>query len=122
MGVRGARLILVEDEALLALDLQDMLEEMGCLVVGTAGRLEDALVLAETEFDLALLDMNLAGARIDPVARRIAERGIPIIFVTGYGQRTLPPGVTAPVLDKPCSQEALWPLVGAVLEARNAEQ
>lgn len=120
MGVRGSRLILVEDEALLALDMQDMLEEMGCLVVGTAGRLDEALVLAETEFDLALLDMNLGGARIDPVARRIAERGIPIIFVTGYGQRTLPPGIVAPVIDKPCNPDTLWPIVGAMLEARNA--
>ncbi len=121
MGVRGARLILVEDEALLALDMQDMLEEMGCLVVGMAGRLDDALVLAETDFDLALLDMNLGGARIDPVAQRIAARGIPIIFVTGYGQRTLPPGIAAPVLDKPCSPDALMPLVGAILEARHAQ-
>lgn len=119
MGVRGARLILVEDEALLALDMQDMLEDMGCLVVGTAGRLQDALILAETEFDLALLDMNLGGARIDPVARRIAERGKPIIFITGYGQRTLPPGIVAPVLDKPCSPDSLLPIVGAVLEARD---
>lgn len=121
MGVKGARLIIVEDEVLLALDLQDMLEDMGCLVVGTAGRLEEALVLAEIEFDLALLDMNLGGARIDPVAQRIAERGIPIIFITGYGQRTMPRGIMAPVLDKPCSQDALRPLVGAVLEQRNAQ-
>jgi len=120
MGVRGARLILVEDEALLALDLQDMLEDMGCLVVGTAGRLDEALLLAETDFDLALLDMNLAGARIDPVAGRIAARGKPIIFVTGYGQRTLPPGIVAPVIDKPYSLETLGPIVGAILEAHRA--
>jgi len=119
MGVRGARLILVEDEVLLALDMQDMLEEMGYLVTGTAGRLQDALLLAETEYDLALLDMNLGGARIDPVATRIAARGKPIIFVTGYGQRTLPPGIAAPVLDKPCTADTLGPLVAAVLEARH---
>ena len=118
MEARPARLILVEDEALLALDMQDMLEDMGYLVVGAAGRLEDALALAETDFDLALLDMNLGGARIDTVAHRIAARGIPIVFVTGYGQRTLPNGIAAPVLDKPCNPDTLRSLLAAVLGAR----
>ncbi len=119
MEAKPARLILVEDEALLALDMQDMLEDMGYLVVGAAGRLEDALALAETDFDLALLDMNLDGARIDTVAHRIAARGIPIVFVTGYGQRTLPHGIAAPVLDKPCNPETLRSLLAAVLGARH---
>jgi hypothetical protein len=64
--------------------------------------------------------MNLGGARIDPVAQRIAERGLPIIFVTGYGQRTLPPGIAAPVVDKPCSPDTLRPILGAVLGTRHA--
>lgn len=119
MEAKRARLILVEDEALLALDMQDMLEDMGYLVVGAAGRLEDALTLAESDFDLALLDMNLGGARIDTVAHRIAARGIPIVFVTGYGQRTLPRGIAAPVLDKPCNPETLRSILAAVLEARH---
>lgn len=119
MEARQARLILVEDEALLALDMQDMLEDMGYLVVGAAGRLEDALALAETEFDLALLDMNLGGARIDSVAHRIAARGIPIVFVTGYGPRTLPRGIAAPVLDKPCNPETLRSILAAILEVRH---
>ena len=119
MESKQARLILVEDEALLALDMQIMLEDMGYLVVGAAGRLEDALALAETEFDLALLDMNLDGAPIDKVAQRIAERGIPMIFVTGYGPRTLPPGTTAPILDKPCNPDTLRTLLAAVLGARH---
>lgn len=119
MEPRQARVILVEDEALIALDMQSMLEDMGCLVVGAAGRLEEALALAETEFDLALLDMNLDGARIDKVAYRIAERGIPIIFVTGYGPRTLPCGIAAPILDKPCNPETLRAMLAGVLAVRN---
>ncbi len=114
MGAAGVRVIIVEDEALLALDMEDQLEEAGCIVVGTAARLEQALDLARTaEFDVALLDMNLAGERIEPVAELIAARGLPIIFVTGYGQRTLPPGIAAPVLDKPCTAEKLLPLLSA---------
>jgi CheY-like chemotaxis protein len=117
MQVEGLRVIFVEDEALLALDMQDMLEDAGCVIAGTAARIDEALALANTaNFDVALLDMNLGGERIDPVARLIAARGLPIIFVTGYGQRTLPPGVTAPVIDKPCTIEKLLPLLSALKE------
>lgn len=121
MGARGLRVIIIEDEALLALDMQDRVEDLGCVVVGTAARLNTAIELAgAAKFDIALLDMNLAGERIDPVARLIAERGLPIIFITGYGQRTLPPGVTAPVIDKPCTLEKLRPLLTALKEPRGA--
>lgn len=119
MRVEGLHVIVVEDEVLLALDMQDMLEEVGCVVVGTAARLDQALSLAnDAHFDVALLDMNLGGQRIDPVARVVAARGLPIIFVTGYGQRTLPPGITAPVIDKPCTIGKLLPLLAVFNERR----
>ena len=121
MGPVGLRVIIVEDEALLALDMEDQLLDIGCVVAGTAARLAPAITLAEeADFDVAILDMNLAGERIDPVARLIAARGLPIVFVTGYGQRTLPPGIAAPVLDKPCTSEKLFPLLAALKEARGA--
>lgn len=120
MGVEGTRILLVEDEALLLLEMQDLLEDLGCLVVGTAARLPEATALASTaDFDVALLDMNIQGQRIDPVARIVKDRGLAIIFVTGYGSRTLPPGVAAPVIDKPCSQEKLRVLLAALTEARH---
>ena len=73
MGVEGTRVVIVEDEALLALEMQDMLRDAGCIVSGVAARIEPALELADhAEFDAALLDLNLAGDRIDIVARRIA--------------------------------------------------
>ncbi len=118
MGPLGLRVIIVEDEALLSLDMEDQLVDLGCEIVGTAARLAPAIELAGTaDFDVAILDMNLAGERIDPVARVIEARGLPIVFVTGYGQRTLPPGVAAPVLDKPCTSEKLLPLLAAFKEA-----
>lgn len=121
MAVGGLRVLIVEDEALLALDLEDILVDAGCKVVAVAARLEQALeVCASAEFDLALLDMNLAGERIDPVARLVNDRGIPIVFVTGYGNRTLPQGVTAPLVDKPYTASKLLPLIAAIAERRRA--
>lgn len=122
MDAGGLRVLIVEDEALLAIDLEDILTDAGCKVVAAASRLEQAIeIAAATEFDLAILDMNLAGKRVDPLARRIADRGIPIIFVTGYGNRTLPGGVTAPVVDKPYAAAKLVPLVSAIAERLRAQ-
>lgn len=114
MGERGPRIIIVEDEALLVLEMESLVEDLGYSVVGTASSIDQATELARTtDYDVALLDMNICGARIDPVARLVAERGRSIIFVTGYGQRTLPPGIAAPVIDKPCSAAKLKPLLAA---------
>ncbi len=119
MSLEGIRVVVIEDEALLAMELEDQLRDLGCEIAGTAARLQQALDLAENgSFDLAFLDMNLFGERIDPVARRIADRDIPIIFITGYGERTLPPEVVAPVVDKPFTMEKLLPLISALLERR----
>lgn len=80
------RVLIVEDETLLALDLQDMLAELGYRVIGTATRIEKALSLAEfSEFELAILDVNLAGSNSFPVADILRERQKPFIFTTGYG-------------------------------------
>lgn len=81
-----ARVLLVEDEMLIAMDVADMLEELGFSVVGPALRLNKALRIAAEEcFDLAVLDVNLAGERSFEVADVLRKRGIPFIFVTGYG-------------------------------------
>ena len=97
-SLQGARVLVVEDEAILSLSLEDMLLDLGCVVAGTAGGLDDALTMARTsEFDVALLDINLGNKRVDPVAEVIKARGVPVVFVSGYGR----PGVSGLVLEKP---------------------
>jgi DNA-binding LytR/AlgR family response regulator len=101
-ALQGVRVLVVEDEPMLLLALQDTLTELGCEVAGTAARLQPALVLVhDLTFDIAVLDVDLGGVRIDPVAAAIAARGVPIVFVTGYGQGAAPRHVPGPVLEKP---------------------
>ena len=89
--VRELSLFLVEDEALIRMMIVQMIEELGHRVVAEAGSVGEALPLAETaEFDLALLDVNLAGESIAPVAITIERRGLPFLFVTGYSPAALP--------------------------------
>ena len=97
------RVLIVEDEPLLALDLQDMLAELGYLVIGTATRIERAIALAEgSEFELAILDINLAGSNSFPVADILRKRQKPFIFTTGYGADGLRDGYRGtPLLTKP---------------------
>lgn len=82
------RVLVVEDEVLLAMMIEEMLAEAGYEVVGPAPRIEDALAMArDGEFDIAVLDMNLAGVDSKPVADVLRGRGIPFVFATGYGSR-----------------------------------
>jgi DNA-binding response OmpR family regulator len=80
------RVLLVEDEVLIGMMVASMLEELGFEVAGTATRIEEAARMArELPLDAAILDMNLAGVRVDRVAEELAQRGVPILFATGYG-------------------------------------
>lgn len=107
-GHRKCRVIAVEDEALVLLLLQDMLTELGCEIAGSATRLDSALQLAiDGEFDLAILDVNLHGKRIDPIADAIAGRGLPIIFATGYGAAFPAERWAGQVLSKPYEMGSL---------------
>lgn len=84
------KVLLVEDEMLIAMHIEDMLTELGFEVVGPAMRLQKALEMAREEsIDLAVLDVNLAGERSFPVADVLHERSIPFIFATGYGSAGL---------------------------------
>jgi len=100
---RSLKVLVVEDESLVALDIETMLEEMGCKVVASVPRLVRALDLASRlDFDLAVLDINLAGEVVYPLAFRLADRGIPFVFSTGYSTATLPPELRdRPILRKP---------------------
>jgi CheY-like chemotaxis protein len=113
---RRLRILVVEDEMLVAMNIEDMLLAMGHEVAGLASRLAPALQLArEGEFDLAMLDVNLAGETSFPVADILRERGIPFLFATGYGADGIEPGYRgAPVLQKPFRSSDL---AGALAEA-----
>ena len=90
-ALAGKRVLVVEDEMLVALLVEDILAEAGCIVIGPFARVRDALAAVKTEVvDLALLDVNVAGEKVFPVAHALEKRGVPFLFVTGYGQDALP--------------------------------
>jgi CheY-like chemotaxis protein len=104
----GKRVLVVEDEALIAMMVADMLADLGAIVVGPAGTIEQGLALAKAEaLDAALLDINVREQRIDPVAETLRARAIPMVFATGYGQAGADASFGAPVIDKPYTQEKL---------------
>ena len=86
---------------LLALELEAGLVEAGAVVVGSAPDVEEALRLIEKPFDVAVLDANLNGQPVTPVAEILRQRGKPFIIATGYGDAGAPEGFDAPVVRKP---------------------
>lgn len=111
------RVLVVEDEAMIAMLMEDMVADLGGEVVATAARLEDALALAsERAFDFAVLDLNLAGTLTYPVADILKQRGIPYVFATGYGSSGLAEGYGDEVkLPKPFTASELERVIRQVL-------
>lgn len=104
----GKRVLVLEDEAMIAAMVEEMLADLGAVVVGPAGTIERGLSLAhEEQLDAALLDVNIRSTRVDPVAAVLVSRGIPIVFATGYGQSAVDRSTQAPILEKPYTQEKL---------------
>jgi len=105
IALSGKRALLIEDEMLVAMLIEDMLTDAGCVLAGSASRLSDALVMAgddALEADFAILDVNLAGEASFAVAEVLARRGLPFAFSTGYGAHGLPEVWRGrPVLQKP---------------------
>jgi DNA-binding response OmpR family regulator len=90
--VAGCRVLVVEDEMLIAILIEDILSDMGCEVVGPIGKLEAALQTAKDgAFDIAVLDVTIRGGKVYPVAEELMARGVPFIFASGYGDWALPP-------------------------------
>ena len=103
--LNGKRVLLVEDEALVAMLVEDMLADEGCEVAATASRLGEAMAMAGDTglaIDIAILDVNLAGEPVFAVAEVLAKRGVPFAFATGYGAGGLPESWrNRPTLQKP---------------------
>ncbi|MDO9709075.1 response regulator [Paracraurococcus lichenis] len=123
--LRGCRLLVVEDEALVAMLLEDELMEAGATVLGPDSEVETALRRIEAtpgEIDLAVVDLNLKGREARPVILALVARGIPVIIATGYGAGRVPEAPDAPVLCKPFEGAKLVDLVCEVLRARGSAQ
>jgi CheY-like chemotaxis protein len=116
-GFAGKRILVVEDEMIVAMLIEDILMDNGATVVGPAARVNKALDLLGTEeVDAALLDVNLAGENTTPVAEELRRRGIPFAFATGYGAAGLPEGFTTqPLLQKPFQERDLQEVMSRVL-------
>jgi DNA-binding response OmpR family regulator len=88
---RKPRVLIVEDETMVSMLIEDMTSDLGAEVVGPAAKFEQAMALAlEADFDLAVLDVNLDGLVVYPVADVLRDRGIPFIFLTGYDSSVVP--------------------------------
>lgn len=111
-----ARILIVEDEMLIAMLLQDILRDLGHEPIGPAMRLETALTAsAKDDFDLAILDINLGGKQSFPVADHLASRNIPFFFASGYGRAGLAePHMNVPVVQKPYDAEQISETIGLV--------
>lgn len=113
MALEGKRILLVEDEFLIALMAAQMLEALGAVVIGPANSNARGLALIDKEkIDGALLDVNLNGERSDAIARRLKEKGVPYGFVSGYGAGGWPADALG--VEKPYKQEQLAELLSRI--------
>ena len=108
--LRGLKVLLLEDSALVAMHIEEMLGDAGCEVVATLDNNSAALeFIRGNAVDAAVLDVNLRGEKVFGVAAELATRGVPFVFSTGAGERFIPPRFdAAPHLSKPFEPEALW--------------
>ncbi len=116
--MNSARILVVEDEFLVAVQIESILRGAGWRVIGSAGTLASAVSLArKSECDAAVLDVNLRGERVDDVAAILSDRRIPFLFVSGYGRGNLPAAFRESVgfLAKPFSDQMLVQTVGTLL-------
>jgi DNA-binding response OmpR family regulator len=113
----GRRILVVEDELLIAMMLEHALRSEGCVIIGPIPRVELALKAAREEpIDAAVLDVNLAGERVDPVAKALEKRSIPFVFTTGDHRSMLPSKhAHRPMLEKPYMPAQLISLLIALL-------
>ncbi len=107
----GKRMLVVEDETMVAWLIETMLTDLGCVVVDVAGTLSRGLALAGDQklaLDGAILDVNLGGDKVYPIAEALLARHVPFIFSTGYGMDGITPNFAhVPAIAKPYARRAL---------------
>jgi DNA-binding NtrC family response regulator len=109
----GLRILVVEDEILVAMALGDFLADSGCTAAGPVSSVKQGMRLIEQEaIDGAILDINLKGEMVFPLADALAERSIPFVYVTGYGKLLRACNHGRPVLQKPYSNRQLLKIIG----------
>jgi CheY-like chemotaxis protein len=116
--LQNRKVLVVEDEVIISFLIQDLLEELGCCDVTQAVSVKNAReAIAAQMPDLALLDVNLGGEQVFPVAEALEKAGVPFLFTTGYGQAGLPPHyANRPVLQKPYDVTALEAVLRAMID------
>ena len=117
------RVLVLEDELLIAMFLDDLLVDAGYAVIGPASTVAEALAMLRSEPppDVALLDFHVAGETSLAIADAITARGLPLVFLTGYGPEVLPPRYSdAPVLTKPYEGRELLAALNRTLQSRPA--
>jgi len=118
----GRRVLIVEDESLVAMLLETILEDMGCTPVGPASTVAEGLsmVAADEPLDAALLDVNVAGSQVFPVAQALKDRGVPFVFSTGYGEGGLPDAWRGQsTIQKPFTEAAIRDALMAAMGVEN---
>jgi len=116
-NLAGLRVLVIEDESIVAMFLQDTLAEIGCEVIGLASRFDDAVEKAKSlAFDIAILDVNLNGRNTFTIADSLTERDVAFVVATGYGATNLPQSLQrVPILQKPFRQRDLERALRAAL-------
>jgi CheY-like chemotaxis protein len=117
-AIKAKRILVVEDELMIRMLLEDMLTELGYTITVAATRLDEALDAARNaEFDIAILDVNINGEPISPVADALAARRMPFVFATGYGEQGLPDVYRdRPTLKKPFQLDSLKLVLRSALD------
>lgn len=109
------RILLVEDEALVSMMMEDLLDDLGCEVAACFAEVDPTLVWldrAKPQIDGAILDINLGGSMVFPIADALRDRGTPFAFVTGYTNSDQARTYDAPLLTKPVGEDELKAVVG----------
>ena len=112
------RILIVEDEYLIRLLLEDMVVELGYEIAGVASNFNEGKTQAETAaFDLAILDVNIDGVQVFPIAEVLRKRNLPFVFITGYGAQGLPENYRqSPTLQKPFQMNDLKRTLATAME------
>ena len=119
VALQGLRVLIVEDETLVAIMIEDMLVDAGCAIAGIASRLAASLDMinrAPDSFDVAILDVNVAGEQVFPAAQALLSINKPFLFATGYGQAGLPEAWRhIPTVQKPFAQDDVFQAIKAAI-------